>query len=109
MSPGFAPLGALVLAVAGLAVSAIAQHDACTAAGYRLAAARREALDLRRRLAAAEQGLALVRAPEAVLARAAGMGLDLDYPEQMRTPRLSGAERADGVVAGLAPRGGRAD
>ncbi len=67
----------LAAAAAGTGVIAVAQHNACTAAGYKLAQARREGLRLQRELAAAQERLAALRAPAATLARARAMGLDL--------------------------------
>ncbi len=67
--------------------AAVGQHNACTAAGYKLAEARREHVRLDRSIAAAQQRLAALRAPAATLARAAAMGLDLTYPVPVERPR----------------------
>jgi hypothetical protein len=70
----------LAAAAAGTGTIAVAQHNACTAAGYKLAEARREGLRLQREIAAAQERLAALRAPAATLARARAMGLALEYP-----------------------------
>ncbi len=76
--------GTLVGLAVGLAfvvaVAAVGQHDACTDAGYQLAVAQREGIELRRICARVEQRVATLRSPASAIARAQKWQLGLAYP-----------------------------
>ncbi len=69
------------------AFGAVALHAADVAAGYRLARAQERCRVLRREERAAEQRVAALRAPSAVLERARALGLAVDYPERLLVVR----------------------
>ena len=76
-------LGLAVAAAFAAGLVAVEQHCSCTAAGYQLAVASRENLELRRACDEAERHVSRLRTPQAALARLAPMKLPkLDYPKR---------------------------
>ena len=103
-------LGLAAATAVATSLLAVREHAVCTAAGYRLAAAQREAVYLRRDLAYAEQRVAELRAPHNVLARAHRWGLGLVYPPNWNVvsaaelQRRRAASRDSVAGGGAAPR-----
>lgn len=76
-------IGLAVAAAFAAGLVAVEQHCACTAAGYQLAVASRENLELRRASDEAERRVAYLRTPQAAMARMGPMKLPkLEYPKR---------------------------
>jgi hypothetical protein len=75
-------VGLAVLAAFAAGLVAVAQHASCTSAGYQLAVAQRECVELRRSLAQAERGVTRLETLPAASSRATPMKLaSLRYPK----------------------------
>jgi hypothetical protein len=106
-------VGVAVAAAFAACLVSVAQHACCTSAGYQLAVAQREALELRRAEEQAERRVAQLSTVTAATARATPMKLTrLTYPRTWNIVN-AGTLRAclDGRPAAAAPapqRGGTA-
>lgn len=75
-------IGIAVGAAFAAGLMAVAQHANCTTAGYDLAVAQRENLELRRTAAELDRRVSSLSTPQAAVARAAAMKLtNLKYPK----------------------------
>jgi hypothetical protein len=95
--PAFAAVAAFL---AGL--GAVAQHAACTSAGYALAVAECEGAELRRLAGLAQRRVEAVQTAQAALARAKAMNLTLDWPRTWNVVRKSTLE-TQAAAASQAP------
>jgi len=90
-------LAAVAAFVAGLL--AVSQHAECTAAGYRLAVAQREHLELSRAVDQIERRVDALRTPQAATARAATMKLaSLKYPKTWNVVNATTIERRAAIA-----------
>lgn len=102
-------LPAAVMAALGVGLLAVALHRECTESGYELARAQRDSVRLRRELTWAQQRVAALRAPAALLGRARAMGLTVHYPRRWNVIAAEDVlrvrhERRAGALTGLALR-----
>jgi hypothetical protein len=75
-------VGVAAAAAFAAGLLAVSQHAECTNAGYRLAVAQRENLELRRGVDQVGRRVDALRTPQAAMARAASMKLSaLKYPK----------------------------
>jgi len=75
-------LGVAAVAAFASGLLAVSHHAECTTAGYRLAVARRENIELRRGVDELARRVDALRTPQAATARAAAMKLtSLKYPK----------------------------
>jgi hypothetical protein len=85
-------VAAVAAFVAGL--FAVSNHAECTNAGYRLAVAKRENMELRREVDQAARRVSALRTPQAATARAASMKLaSLKYPKTWNVASSSVVQR----------------
>lgn len=99
--------GALVAIAAaaafGAGLLAVRAHADCTAAGYDLAVARSEGVELGRAADAAERAVTRLRTMPAATARAAAMKLRLDYPKKWNVVRAGTLRACLAAPAPAAP------
>jgi hypothetical protein len=75
-------VGVAAIAAFSAGLIAVSQHADCTTAGYRLAVAQRENLELRRGVDQVARRVDALQTPQAAIARAASMKLtSLKYPK----------------------------
>ncbi len=88
-------VGSAALAAFAAGIVAVSQHADCTSAGYRLAVADRENVELRRGVEQAERRVEALRTPQAATARAAAMKLaSLKYPKTWNVVCAASVEHA---------------
>ncbi len=98
-------IGIAAAAAFAAGLIAVSQHAECTSAGYRLAVAQRENLELRRSADVLARRVDGLRTPQAATARAASMKLaSLKYPKTWNVVHAATIERAaTAAVAAVQP------
>jgi hypothetical protein len=87
-------VGIAAVAAFSAGLIAVSQHADCTTAGYRLAVAQRENLELRRGVDQVARRVDALRTPQAAMARAAAMKLStLKYPKTWNVVSAAAMER----------------